>query len=116
MKKFVWWGTLALVAATLFLRWPSFSRPIWNLDEANTCVEAEHIRAGGVLYRDVVDTRTPLLVYLLAAEAAVIGDWNMVGQHAALAVHVARHDVTTEPPVRPQGPLQVHAVAGGLFP
>ena len=86
MKKSVWWGTLALVAATLFLRWPSFSRPIWNLDEANTCVEAEHIRAGGVLYREVVDTRTPLLVYLLAAEAAVIGDWNMPGQHAALAI------------------------------
>jgi 4-amino-4-deoxy-L-arabinose transferase-like glycosyltransferase len=86
MKKSLWWGTLALVAVALFLRWPSFSREIWNLDEANTCVEAEHVRAGDVLYRDVVDTRTPLLVYILAAEMAVIGDWNMGGQHAALAV------------------------------
>jgi 4-amino-4-deoxy-L-arabinose transferase-like glycosyltransferase len=86
MRRSLWLGTLALVASAVFLRWPSFPREIWNLDEANTCVEAEHIRNGDVLYRDVVETRTPLLVYLLAAEAAVIGDWNMPGQHLALAV------------------------------
>ncbi|HYC70226.1 MAG TPA: hypothetical protein VEB66_03405 [Opitutaceae bacterium] len=82
------WGAFAallLVAAAVFLRWPTFDG-VWSLDEANTAVYAQHLRAGEVLYRDVPDTRTPLMVYLLAAELAVIGDWNLAGQHLCQAV------------------------------
>ncbi len=82
----VWLGALALVAAAVCLRWPALPREIWNLDEANTCVFAQHVLQGDVLYRDAVDTRGPLMVYLLAAELRVVGDWNMTGLHLALTL------------------------------
>ena len=78
-------AAVALVLLSLFLRWPTF-RGNWSIDEANTTVFAQHILAGDVLYRDIVDTRTPLLAYALAAEMAVIGDWNLYGQHLIQAV------------------------------
>ncbi|MBS0662188.1 MAG: glycosyltransferase family 39 protein [Verrucomicrobia bacterium] len=82
----VWLGAVLLIAASLALRWPSFPREVWNLDEANTTVFAEHLLHGDVMYRDVVDTRSPLMAYVLAAGLRVAGDWNNRGLHAGLAV------------------------------
>ena len=85
-KKSLWaWG-LILVACSLMLRWPALHREIWNLDEANVSVYAQHVRSGDLLYRDVVDTRGPLLVYIVAASAALIGEWNLPGMHIGLAL------------------------------
>jgi hypothetical protein len=87
MKKILHWGAiLALVGGALLLRWPALPREIWNLDEAHTCVLAEHVLHGEVLYRDVVDTRGPLVVYILAGVMAIAGDWNMHAQHVTLAL------------------------------
>ncbi len=84
----VWLGALLLVALSVLLRWPSLPREVWNLDEANTTVFAQHLRQGDVMYRDVADTRSPLMVYLLAAELRIVGEWNNRGLHLGLAVMI----------------------------
>ena len=87
MKKVLQWGAiLALVGGALVLRWPALPREIWNLDEAHTCVLAEHVLHGEVLYRDIVDTRGPLMVYILAGVMSVAGEWNMHAQHVVVAL------------------------------
>jgi hypothetical protein len=86
-KIFLHWGAIfALVAGACLLRWPALPREIWNLDEAHTCVLAQHVMAGEVLYRDAVDTRGPLMIYALAGVMAIAGDWNMMAQHALVAL------------------------------
>ena len=85
-SRSIWFWVLVLVMASVVLHWPTFSRELWNLDEASTCVFAQHVAQGDVLYRDVVDTRSPFMVYFLAAVVAVGGDWNMPAQHLAVAV------------------------------
>lgn len=85
-KLQLWLAALLLVALAVALRVPSFPRHIWNLDEANTIVFAQQIHDGDVLYRDVIDTRSPLMLYLLAAELAVAGDWNITSFHVLQAI------------------------------
>lgn len=81
-----WSAIFALIAGAWLLRWPAQPREIWNLDEAHTCVLAQHVLAGEVLYRDAVDTRGPLLVYILAGVMAITGEWNMAAQHGLVAL------------------------------
>lgn len=81
-----WSAIFALVAGAWLMRWPALPREIWNLDEAHTCVLAQHVLAGEVLYLDAVDTRGPLMVYILAGVMVITGDWNMMAQHGLVAL------------------------------
>ncbi len=75
-----------LVLGALALRWYRIDRPIWNLDEGSTFTMAEQVLAGGVLYRDAADNRSPLMPYLKAAVFAVAGKWNAFAVHFVLAL------------------------------
>lgn len=75
-----------LVVAALGLRAPFLGRLQWNLDEGVTFTVAQQIREGGVLYRDAVDHRSPLVPYLKAAIFAVTGDWNVHAVHVIVAL------------------------------
>jgi len=76
---------LALTAWVFWLRWPSFGRPAWNLDEGIHATIARTLLDGGVMYRDAIDQRTPLTYYLVAGFFRVFGVNNMAALHAALA-------------------------------
>ena len=80
---------LLLLALALGLRAPFLERTIWNVDEGITITAAERILAGGVLYRDIADQRSPLVPYLKAGILAVFGHWNTTAVHAVVALMIA---------------------------
>jgi 4-amino-4-deoxy-L-arabinose transferase-like glycosyltransferase len=74
-----------LLAAIFWLRWPSFGRLVWNLDEGIHATIARTILDGGVMYRDAIDQRTPLSYYLVAVIFAFSGVNNLWAVHAVVA-------------------------------
>jgi len=85
---------VALAAAALLTAWifwlraPTFRVPVWNIDEANLAVAGRMLLDGDVLYRDVVDHRTPLSYYAAAALFAFTGV-STTALHILTAVLVA---------------------------
>lgn len=69
------WAILAIVLLgwVLWLRGPSLSATMWNVDETIHATIAEVILDGGVLYRDTIDQRTPLSYYTVAAVFGLTG-------------------------------------------
>lgn len=80
---------LVLLGIAFGLRWPSFSTPVWNLDEAIHAAAARQLLDGGVMYRDAIDQRSPLTYYAVAAVFLVAGENNMGAVHALVAALVA---------------------------
>jgi 4-amino-4-deoxy-L-arabinose transferase-like glycosyltransferase len=80
---------LALVAATVWLRAPTFGFKTWNVDEAIHAAVARTLLDGGVLYRDAVDQRTPLTYGVMTAIFAVAGENNFYAVHVAVALVIA---------------------------
>ncbi len=68
-----------------FLRWNYFDRQVWNLDEGIYATAARSILDGGVMYRDAIDQRTPLIYYVVAGMFRVFGENNMRAVHGLLA-------------------------------
>ncbi|WP_221032942.1 ArnT family glycosyltransferase [Actomonas aquatica] len=65
----------ALLTAWIFwLRAPTWSTAIWNVDEAIHTSVADVILDGGVIYRDAIDQRTPLTYYVFAAVYSITGN------------------------------------------
>lgn len=77
---------LCLGFLALWLRWPTFSFSLWNVDEAIHAAAARTILDGGVLYRDAVDQRTPLSYHAVAAIFAVAGENNLWAVRAFIAL------------------------------
>jgi 4-amino-4-deoxy-L-arabinose transferase-like glycosyltransferase len=83
-------GLLAILLGwVFFLRWPTFSAPLWNVDEAIHAAVARTLLDGGVLYRDAVDQRTPLTYYAVALLFRLFGENNLWALRAAVAVILA---------------------------
>lgn len=80
---------LALVAWTLWLRWPSLEHRVWNVDEAIHSAVADRLLDGGVLYRDAIDQRTPLSYYAVAGLYGLCGRNNLFALHVFTALLVA---------------------------
>lgn len=59
-------GALALTAWIGWLRAPSISMPMWNVDESIHAAVTRVLLEGGLIYRDAIDQRTPLTYYLFA--------------------------------------------------
>jgi hypothetical protein len=55
---------LLIFTLVLLLRLPSLFEPYWYGDEGIYFAVAETLRRGGVLYRDIIDNKTPLIYYL----------------------------------------------------
>lgn len=89
-ERWLPWMVAGLLAAGVFwLRWPTFDFRVWNVDEAIHAAAARTILDGGVLYRDVVDQRTPLTYYAVAALFKVTGDNNVWAMHALATALIA---------------------------
>lgn len=78
-----------LLGVALWLRWPTFSFSLWNVDEAIHAAAARTLLDGGVLYRDAIDQRTPLSYHAVAAVFAVAGENNLWAVRAFVAGLVA---------------------------
>ncbi len=79
---------LGIILATLvlWLRGPSMSAGLWNVDEAIHAAAANRLLDGGVLYRDAVDQRTPLSYYWTAAVFALAGRDNLWALRMSIAL------------------------------
>lgn len=80
---------VALVAANLWLRAPTFAHRVWNVDEAIHSAVARELLAGGTLYRDAIDQRTPVTYYGVAALYAATGANNIYALHVMTALLLA---------------------------
>lgn len=80
---------VAVFGAVFYLRWPTFSFNVWNVDEAIHAGVARTLLDGGAMYRDAIDQRTPLTYYLVAGVFAVAGENNMWAVRACLAAMIA---------------------------
>lgn len=82
-------AALLLLAASLWLRWPTLGFSLWNVDESIHAAAARTILDGGVLYRDAIDQRTPLSYYAVAGVFAVFGENNLWAVRCFIALLVA---------------------------
>ncbi len=79
----------ALLAGWVFwLRAPSFRVPLWNLDEGADVAIANSLRHGAVMYRDIVDHRTPLSYYVTAGLFSFTGT-SPTALHVLVAALIA---------------------------
>jgi 4-amino-4-deoxy-L-arabinose transferase-like glycosyltransferase len=68
-------GWIFLIAlAAIVLRSPAYFNPIIDEDEAWYATAARVINNGGLLYRDAVDLKPPLIFYFYACSFAIFGD------------------------------------------
>jgi hypothetical protein len=79
----------ALLGAVLWLRWPSLSATLWNVDEGIHAAVARTLLDGGTLYRDAIDQRTPLTYYAVAGVFAAAGANNLFAVRLVLAGLIA---------------------------
>ncbi len=79
---------LALLAIGVVLRVPTFGRPLLSDDEAIYAVTADALARGGLLYRDVVDHKPPLIYYVYRLGFAACGGNDMRGTHALVVLAV----------------------------
>lgn len=90
MKSTTWVTNLliaiTLLVITLWLRWPSFSQSLWNVDEAIHATAARTLLHGGVMYRDAIDQRTPLTYYVVAGIFALFGENNLWAVRCVVSV------------------------------
>ncbi len=69
------WGWIFLIVlAAMVLRAPAYFNPVIDEDEAWYATAARVINSGGLLYRDAVDLKPPLIFYFYACSFATFGD------------------------------------------
>ena len=78
-----------LLGMVLWLRWPSFTATLWNVDESIHAAVARTLVDGGTLYRDAIDQRTPLTYYAVAAIFAAAGANNLFAVRLVVAALIA---------------------------
>lgn len=79
---------LATFVLGVFLRVPTFFRPLLSDDEAIYATTADALGRGDLLYRDVVDHKPPLIYHLYRAAFAAFGRYNTQGAHALVVLSV----------------------------
>lgn len=79
---------LATFALGLALRLPTFSRVMLSDDEAIYATTADAMARGGLLYRDVVDHKPPLIYYVYRAGFALAGPYGVHGAHVLVVLAV----------------------------
>ncbi len=66
LKRYYIWIGLVLLLTTL-IRLPSHFEPLWYDDEAITLTVGQQLNHGKILYRDIIDHKTPILYWLAAS-------------------------------------------------
>jgi len=72
VKPFYW--VLIIFSTAFILRIPAFFNPIVDEDEAWYAVAANVINHGGLVYKDAVDLKPPLLFYIYALQFSIFGN------------------------------------------
>lgn len=80
---------LQILAGVAVLRVATVVIPVFNQDECYIAVQAHVVGDGGVMYRDVVDRKPPLVPYIYAAIFAAIGTDSLIAVHVVAIVWVA---------------------------
>lgn len=70
-------SVLFLLILIFFLRLPSVFEPYWYGDEGITLTIGQQVKRGLVLYKDVVDNKTPLL-YFLASKMVTLFNFKLL--------------------------------------
>jgi hypothetical protein len=65
---------------------PSYFRPFMDIDEASLAAIGCRLLAGGHVYRDAIENKTPGIFYVYQAVFGVFGRYNMLAIHAAVTV------------------------------
>jgi hypothetical protein len=65
---------------------PSLFRPFMDIDESSLAAIGCRLLAGGRVYLDGVENKTPGIFYIYKAVFAVFGNYNMLAIHAAVTV------------------------------
>ena len=79
---------LAVFALGFVLRLPTFFRPLLSDDEAIYATTADAVARGGLLYRDVVDHKPPLIYHVYELGFAAFGRYNTHGAHTLVVLSV----------------------------
>ncbi len=97
---------LAVFAAGLALRLPTFFRPLLSDDEAIYATTANALARGELLYRDVVDHKPPLIYHVYQAGFAALGSYDTAGAHALVVLAVLLTAALLYALMRPEGVSQ----------
>lgn len=62
-------ASLILFLVQIIVRWPSFFEPYWYGDEGIYLTIGQVLNQGAVLYKDIIDHKTPLIYYLARVES-----------------------------------------------
>ena len=79
---------LALFTLGLMLRLPTFGRALLSDDEAIYAVTADALNRGGLLFRDVVDHKPPLIYHVYQVGFAALGRYNTHVAHGMVVLSV----------------------------
>ena len=70
----------------MLLHVPSYVRPFMDIDEGSFAAIGCRLLAGGQVYRDGVENKTPAVFYVYKAVFAVFGRYNMLAIHVAVTL------------------------------
>lgn len=79
-------GAGLVTGLACLLHAPSYFRPFMDIDEASLAAIGCRLLAGGRVYQDAVENKTPAIFYLYKAVFAVFGRYNMVAIHVAVTL------------------------------
>ena len=79
---------IALFLVNFGLRFPSFLTPFTSDDEAAYAAMAQILLKGGSIYRDAVDHKPPMTVWLYSGVFSLFGEYNMLAIHVGLILWV----------------------------
>jgi hypothetical protein len=80
------WRSPTLLAAAILLRVPTYTRRLFDPDEAAIAVQGMVVRSGGTLYRDIFDRKPPLPALGYAASFALTGSHDVRPLRLLMAV------------------------------
>jgi hypothetical protein len=80
------WRYPTLFAAAILLRAPTYTRRLFDPDEAAIAVQGMVVRSGGTLYQDVFDRKPPLPALGYAASFAITGSQDVRPLRLLMAV------------------------------
>jgi 4-amino-4-deoxy-L-arabinose transferase-like glycosyltransferase len=109
------WLYPSLFAATMLVRLPTFTRRLFDPDEAAIAVQAMVVRSGGTLYADIFDRKPPLPAMVYAASFGLTDSLDIRPLRVLVAVAMAVAAILVAADARRRWGETAAWWAGGLF-
>lgn len=81
LEKYMGVKLLLILILAVCLRYPDNFEPVHNVDEALWASGTAMLQKGAILYRDVWDSKPPLLYLIYRAVFSIFGTYNMIALH-----------------------------------